>query len=141
MENLHYNVTPPYGGKCISNISLATGRINTDYTSTRLFLPSHSFSSVFTEMKNPCTQVKQQACIFFHPSLVRIPAGRSHLATSHHQTHASQVREITMAQKLGQLHTSGDRLCYGTCTQQLLEMCALPIPPTWYQPCMSKIPR
>ena len=105
------------------------------------FLPSHSFSSVFTEMKNPCTQVKQQACIFFHPSLVRIPAGRSHLATSHRQAHASQVREITMAQKLGQLHTSGDRLCYGTCTQQLLEMCALPIPPTWYQHCMSKIPR
>ena len=61
-------------------------------------------------MKNPCTQAKQQACIFFDPSLVRIPAGRSHLATSHHQTRASKVREITMTQKLDQLHIRGPPL-------------------------------
>lgn len=75
-----------------------------------LFLPSHSFSSVFTEMKNPCIQVKQQACIFFHPSLVRIPAGRSHLATSRRQTRASKVREITTDQKLDRLHIRGPPL-------------------------------
>lgn len=113
-------VTPPYGGKCISNTSLATGRTSMDCISTKLFLTSHLFSSVFTEVKTLCIQVKQ-VCIFFHPPLVRIPAGRNHLARFYCRTCAGEASKIIIAQKLGQIHTSGQHLCYRTCTQKLLK--------------------
>lgn len=77
-------------------------------------------SSVFTEMKTLCIQVKQ-VCIFFHPPLVRIPAGRNHLARFYCRTCAGEASKIIIAQKLGQIHTSGQHLCYRTCTQKLLK--------------------
>lgn len=75
----------PHMEENVFHISLATGGLMQTMHPPGLFLPSHSFSSVFTGNENPCIQVKQQACIFFHPSLKRIPAGRSHLATSRHR--------------------------------------------------------
>lgn len=65
------------------------------------FLRTYSFSSVLTEIKNLCAWVKQQACIFFCPSLVRIPA------TFHCQNCASATRLIT-TEDSDHLHTLGD---------------------------------
>lgn len=118
-------VTLPHGRKYISDTSLATGRTSIDYTATRPF-----FTTTFNFL---CAHQNEKSLYLSETSLhlpLSFPGENFNQEKSFCYTPLSKLCwrswAITRAQKPGHLYTSGDRLCYGTCTQQLHKRCALP---------------
>lgn len=99
-------VNPPHGGKHISNTSLATGRTNADYTSSRLFYQHVHFPLCSHKRKIPDLSRRefQLGEIILLPSIVRAvlvkPGTSERLESQGNYTH----KEIVFA--MGQVHSS-----------------------------------